>query len=58
MSAPEVLARRSSFCALCKLKIHRKQDYISPLPNGRWAHATCAASYRRVLEEHREDDAA
>jgi hypothetical protein len=52
-AAAEVLARKSGFCCLCKLRIRRGEDYISPVGK-RWAHASCAAGYRRVFAENEE----
>jgi hypothetical protein len=52
-TAPEIIARKGGWCALCKLRIRKGEDYISPVGK-RWAHAHCAAGYRHALEENEE----
>lgn len=55
--APEVVARKSSWCKLCHLRIRAGEDYVSRIPGGHWVHALCAAALRRTLAENEEDAA-
>jgi hypothetical protein len=57
MSAPELLARRSGWCHLCKLRIRKGEDYVSKIADRWWCHASCANEYRRTLAEQDEDAA-
>jgi hypothetical protein len=58
VTTPEILARRGGWCELCKLRIRKGEDYVSPLPHKKWGHSLCVQGYNRVIEEHREGDAA
>ena len=55
-SLPEALARRNSWCPLCRERIRSGRHYIARVERLGWLHAGCAASYRRLLEENVEAD--
>lgn len=55
--APELLAKRSGRCHLCKGKIRGGQDYISKIAGRHWCHSICAAGYRRTIAENEESPA-
>jgi hypothetical protein len=56
VAAPETLAKRRGRCRLCHEPIVADRHYVTKLDRLGWVHSECGAGYRRVLEEHREDD--
>ncbi len=55
-TAPETLARRNGHCPLCRARIKAGEHYVAKADPVGWAHAVCAASYRRLREENAEAD--
>jgi hypothetical protein len=56
IAKPETLARRRGCCRLCHEPIIPGFHYVTKVDGLGWVHSECGSGYRRVLEEHREDD--